>query len=207
MARRTAAEAAKTRDDILDAGRRLFTERGYAGASVPDVANAAGVTHGALYHHFENKHALFRAVFEEVERGLNERVLAAASRHDDIWDGFLAGTREVLVAMATPEFQQICLADAPAVFGAQEWHAVDSGIGYRTMRGGIELLHAAGYLRDADLEAVATLLFGGLTEACIQLARAGTTNGSRKPADDELTVDRVVDTTAAIILALSPGKP
>jgi AcrR family transcriptional regulator len=70
MARKTAAETAKTRARILRAARRLFADKGYADASLGEVASRAGVTKGGLYHHFRDKRDLFAAVFDELEREL-----------------------------------------------------------------------------------------------------------------------------------------
>ncbi|NJS14659.1 MAG: TetR/AcrR family transcriptional regulator [Sphingopyxis sp.] len=77
MARRSAADAAITRADILAAGREHFATKGYANAAARDIAAAAGVTVGALFHHFGSKAGLFRAVFEELVGELNDAALAA----------------------------------------------------------------------------------------------------------------------------------
>ena len=70
---RTQAErSATTRRALLDAARALFSERGYAGTAREDIVERAGVTRGALYHHFANKQAVFQAVFEELEAALDE---------------------------------------------------------------------------------------------------------------------------------------
>lgn len=196
MARRTAAEAAQTRRDILDAARTLFAERGYASVSVPDIARSVGMTHGALYHHFSSKVVLFKAVFDEVEHQLNDRVVTEALTKDTPWDSFVAGTRAVIEGMKDPVYQQVALTDAPAVFGWNEWHAVDSGIGLQTLTYGLEMMQADGYLDGVDLPPFATLLFGGLTEAGMQLAKRGA----------EFDVDRLVDTVCRTVLALSPSK-
>lgn len=196
MARRTAAEAAQTRQDILAAARRLFAERGYTHVSVPDISRSIGLTHGALYHHFDSKDELFRAVFDQVEQELNEKVITTALTEGSAWESFVAGTRAVITGMKDPEFQQIALTDAPAVFGWGEWHAVDTGIGMTTLLGGLEMLQADGYLVGADLTPLSMLLFGGMTEAGMQLARDG--------SDDE--IERFVATICQVILAMSPGR-
>jgi AcrR family transcriptional regulator len=195
MARRTPAEAAQTKEAILAAARRLFAERGYNGVSVPDIARAVDVTHGALYHHFPTKEALFRAVFADIENELNDAVVASALAAPTTWGGFVAGTRTVLERMGRPAYLQIALVDAPAIFGWHEWRTVDSAIGMRTMRVGLDLLQAEGFLAGADLDTLAVLLFGALTEAGIHLAGEGS----------EVDVDRVLAVTCELVLALSPG--
>lgn len=195
MARRSAAEAARTRDDVLASARQLFAERGYHDVSVPEIAGAAGVTHGALYHHFGNKQGLFRAVFEQVEHELNDAVVAAALAEPTTWDAFVAGTRTVLDARDDPAYRQVALTDAPSVLGWQEWSAVDASIGMQTVRTGLDLLAADGFLAGADLDALSVLLFGALTEGTISLTRDA-------PAVER---DQLVAAVCGIVLALSPG--
>ena len=63
-----AEQVAQTRSALIGAGRRLFGEQGFAATSVDDLARAARVTTGALYHHFPTKTALFETVFEGCTR-------------------------------------------------------------------------------------------------------------------------------------------
>jgi AcrR family transcriptional regulator len=193
--RRSAADAARTREDVLSAARDLFTERGYHHVSVPEIAKAAGVTHGALYHHYATKQELFRAVFDRVEHELNDQVIAAALAAPDAWGAFVAGTRTVLTAMANPAYQQVALTDAPSVFGWHEWRTVDSTIGMQTLRAGLGLLQADGFLAGVDLDAFAIVVFGALTESTISLARPGC------PVD----ADRMMAMMCGLVLAFSPG--
>lgn len=194
MARRTAAEAEETRQAVLAAARALFAERGYNGVSVPECAKAAGVTHGGLYHHYPSKALLFRAVFHDIERELNDTVMAKAGEAATMREGFLLGARASIDHMALPEYQQIALTDAPAVFGWDEWRAIDSQIGFPTMVAGLELLKLEGLLGQADdLHALGVLLFGGLTEAAVRIARGGA----------DIDADRVVAMVDRIIQSLS----
>lgn len=195
MARRSAADAARTRDDVLASARQLFTERGYHDVSVPEIAKAAGVTHGALYHHFTNKQGLFRAVFEQVEHELNDAVVTAALAEPTTWDAFVAGARAVLDARHDPAYQQVALVDAPSVLGWHEWSEIDESIGMATARAGLDLLADEGYLAGVDLDALSIVLFGALTEGTIALSR-GSTSVER---------DQLVESVCRIVLALSPG--
>src|SRR5918997_2783844 len=77
--RRSQAERrAATRRALLDAARELFAERGYHGAAAEEIVRRAGVTRGAMYHHFGDKRGLFRAVVEEIETEVDEAALEAA---------------------------------------------------------------------------------------------------------------------------------
>src|SRR5437016_5521869 len=71
-----AEQSDTTRRALVAAARRLFAERGYAETPTGAVVEAAGVTRGALYHHFRDKTALFRAVYEDLEGEVVARVVA-----------------------------------------------------------------------------------------------------------------------------------
>jgi TetR/AcrR family transcriptional regulator, acrAB operon repressor len=81
--RRTAEEAAATRELILDTALGEFGESGYAGARLADIAQAAGITRGAIYHHFEGKEHLYRALVEERSAGINALAEGILEAGDD----------------------------------------------------------------------------------------------------------------------------
>src|SRR5580700_9603601 len=88
MLRSQHAEA--TRRAVLDAARSLFGRQGYAQTSVDEIADAARVTKGAVYHHFAGKEALFRAVYAEVEADAQARALAAGDPREPPLDQLVA---------------------------------------------------------------------------------------------------------------------
>jgi AcrR family transcriptional regulator len=169
--RRTADDAAVTRAAIVDAARRSFAEHGFAATTVDTVAAAVGVTKGALYHHFTDKQALFRAVFVELEHELDSHVNAVARTGTDALGAFALGCGAWLDFAARPDYQRIAAVEAPAVLGVTEWHAIDSAIGITTMSAGLRALHRAGHLAASPSPARTILLFGALTEAGLALAR------------------------------------
>jgi AcrR family transcriptional regulator len=169
--RRTAAEAGETRLAVLHAAREAFVEQGYAAASTTAIARQAGVTRGALYHHFPDKSALFRAVFVAIEQELNDSVLEAARAATTTLDAFVAGCAAYLDFAVRPDWQRIAVVDAPAVLGTAEWHAIDSGIGLASMEAGLAALEAEGLLQRSASPELAVLLFGALTDAGLALAR------------------------------------
>ena len=90
--RRTQAERSEaTQSALIATGRRLFAERGYASVGTQEIVTAAGVTRGALYHHFRDKRDVFAAVFEEVERELATSMAAVASAKKDAWSNLIDG--------------------------------------------------------------------------------------------------------------------
>jgi AcrR family transcriptional regulator len=173
MPRRSAADAAVTRSDILAAGREYFTTKGYAGAAARDIAAAAGVTVGALFHHFGSKAGLFRAVFEQLVGELNDAAMAAfkATQSDDPLDAIIAGMAVALGFAKKPDFHRIVTVDGPVVLGADEWRAIDSRMGFQTVAGGVRMLKASGQIEDMPTRPLAVLLMGAMNNAGFALAR------------------------------------
>src|SRR5688572_13898224 len=98
-----------TRKALIKVGRALFTDAGYAQTATEDIVQQAGVTRGALYHHFANKEGLFKAVLEEVQQEVACNVEEAASKHSERWEQLLGGCRAFLVAGTDPNVQRIML--------------------------------------------------------------------------------------------------
>jgi AcrR family transcriptional regulator len=163
--RRTAEEAAGTRAALVVAARRLFTEPGFAAATLDDVARQAGVTRGAFYHHFADKEALFAAVFEEIQAELAIRAATAARRGTSRVDGLVRGCLAFLDACLEPDVVRIMLADAPAVLGWDAWREIDSR---HTLGSTVVAVRAAmdsGEMVRVSPEAVADVIAGALTQA------------------------------------------
>ena len=169
--RRTAADAEATRRAILAAARASFAEHGFAAASTTAIAAAAGVTRGALYHHFAGKTDLFRAVFVEIEHELNDYGPCRRLAETGSLYAFVAGCAAWLDFAVRPDYQRIAVVDAPAVLGAVEWHDIDAGIGLASMEAGPRALAATGFSSGRPSRALAVLLFGALTDAGLVLAR------------------------------------
>lgn len=173
--RRTQAErSAATRDALIAAGRALFGARGYAEVGTEEVVRAAGVSRGALYHHFADKAELFAAVLQSVEEMSNARVVAAvtAADPDDPIAAMQLGTAAFLDICTEPEMARIMLIDAPAVLGAQVWseagNETDIGLVVQLITRGIEL----GRIRPQPAVPLARILLGALREAALFLASA-----------------------------------
>ena len=169
--------------------RRLA--QGFADTPTTQIASEAGVTRGALYHHFSDKTALFHAVFVELENALNDAVVHAAteSRHD-LRTAFRAGTRALLEFATSPEYRQIAVADGPAVVGMAEWHRIDTDIGMASLHLMLDAFHAEGELATRPSPTRSVLLFGALTQAAVELGRATST----------LSIDEIVDDYERLVL-------
>jgi AcrR family transcriptional regulator len=173
-----ASQAAATRTQLVATGRRLFAERGYAGTATEEIVAEAGVTRGALYYHFRNKQDLFRAVFEDVEEAVHERVSAVAMAEPEPWDGLVAGCRAYLEASLDPTTQRIALIDAPSVLGWDAWHA-----GFQHLFGllaiGLHWAVAAGEIEDQPVVPLAHVLLGALNEGAMFIARSDDRGAAR----------------------------
>jgi AcrR family transcriptional regulator len=163
--RRTAEEAAGTVAALVAAARRLFTEPGFAAATLDDVARQAGVTRGALYHHFADKESLFAAVFEEIQAELAVRCATAARRATSRVDGIVRGSLAFLDACLEPDVVRIMLADAPAVIGWEGWREIDLRYTLGSTIVAVRAAIDAGEMVRASPDAVADVIAGALTQA------------------------------------------
>jgi AcrR family transcriptional regulator len=173
--RRTQAErSTATRGALVAAARRLFAERGYAAVGTPEVAAAAGVTRGALYHQFADKADLFLAVYEQVEQEVTERIgeLVVAAGARDPLEALTAGAEAFLEACAEPDINRIALLDAPAVLGWEQWRAVGLKYGLGLTDAILRAAMDAGRIAEQPLRPLAHVLLGALDEAALYVARA-----------------------------------
>ncbi|AZM53677.1 TetR family transcriptional regulator [Streptomyces sp. WAC 01529] len=184
-----AEQRAATRRALLAEGRRRFAVDGYHDVVLAEVAQGAGVTKGAAYHHFESKAGLFRAVVAEVQRELGERVAEAAGRHEDPWEQLRAGCRAFLAAGRDPVVRRVVLMDAPAVLGWDEWRAMDEDSSARHLTEVLGALVAARVIADRPVEPLARLLSGAMNEAALWLARS---TDPRAPEQTEQALDRLL---------------
>lgn len=161
--RRSQAERREeTRGLLLSAARKLFAEKGFAETSTPEIVAAAGVTRGALYHHFADKTALFKAVVEQEHA---ERAAAIEAAGDampaDPLAALLAGSDAFFAAMANPGRRRILLVDAPAVLGRDMLDDIDARTGLQTLVCGLRDAMDAGAIKRAPVLPLAQL-FGAL---------------------------------------------
>ncbi|WP_067827246.1 TetR/AcrR family transcriptional regulator [Actinomadura kijaniata] len=161
----------RTRAALIAEARRLFAARGYGAVGLAEIVAAAGVTKGALYHHFANKTDLFRAVLDQVQHEVADRVAAAADARPDPWDRLVAGCRAFLEVATDPEAQQIMLIDGPAVLGWNEWRAMDEENSARHLADALRELTGAGVIPAQPVEPLVHLLSGAMNEAVLWLAR------------------------------------
>ncbi len=183
--RRTQAErAAGTREALIAAARPLFAAQGFAEVALETIVRAAGVTRGALYHHFADKTELFAAVFEQVEGEVAARMgeaIAAANETDPVAVMRL-GAGFWLDACSDPEVQRIVLVDAPAVLGWTRWTEIGNRYNIGLVRALLADAVATGRIPAQPIEATALTLLGAMREATLYVARAEDHNQARQEA-------------------------
>ncbi|MGO4157932.1 TetR/AcrR family transcriptional regulator [Cupriavidus sp. YAF13] len=168
MVRRTRVEMEETRATLLATARKVFSEHGYADTSMDDLTAQAGLTRGALYHHFGDKKGLLAAVVEQIDAEMDARLQVISDAAENAWEGFRSRCRAYLEMALEPEIQRIVLRDARAVLGGtspeSQRHCVES------MQRLIDNLMRQGVVDEADPQALASLIYGSLAEAAFWIA-------------------------------------
>jgi AcrR family transcriptional regulator len=167
--------AEATRAQLLASATELFAAVGYAGVGTEDVVRAAGLTRGALYHHFADKRELFDAVYEDVERRMVTRIagaLAAAAPDVEPLVTFARAVSMFLDACLEPELLRIGLQDAPTVLGWARWREIGARYSLGLITGTLDAAMRAGVLRPAPVEPLAHLLLAALSEAALLISYA-----------------------------------
>jgi len=166
-----AERLAATRATLIAAARRAFGEKGYAEASMDDFTAEAGLTRGALYHHFGDKKGLLMAVILQIDSEMAARLNAISAAAPDRWQGFVDENVGYIEMALEPEIQRIVLRDGPAVLGdPSQWPNNDGCIA--AISASVQRLKREGLVRDVDAEAAARLICGASTYAAQWIANA-----------------------------------
>jgi len=172
--RRTQQERrAATRAALLAAGRELFAAKGFAGAGREEIVERAGVTRGAMYHHFASKEDLFRAVYEVCEEEILEQVMAAAAGARDPKEMLRLGSLAYLDVAARADVRRICLIDAPAVLAPEVRRELAERFGLGAIRDALRGCMAAGTIREQPVDLLAHVYLAALLEAATLVAEGG----------------------------------
>jgi AcrR family transcriptional regulator len=181
-----AEQAAGTRSELMRTARELFAERGYSGVGTEEIVARAGVTRGALYHHFEDKKDLFRAVHEELERDLVASIGDEIAGIEDPWELLVTAVHSFLDACTDPALIRIALIDAPVVLGWEEWREIDTRYGLGLVSFGLQNAMDRGLFRRAAVRPLAHLLVGSMTEAAMMIAHAPDHGAARREIEAPL---------------------
>jgi AcrR family transcriptional regulator len=191
QASRMAERTEETREALIAAARSLFAERGFAAVGIEEIVRAARMTRGALYHHFDSKEGLFRAVYERVEQELVEQIAADAMSTEDPLDALRAGARAFLDACEDPAVQRIALIDAPSVLGWEQWREIGLKYGFGLVQGTLQAAMDANRIERQPVRPLAHLLLGSIDEAAMLVARANDRGKTKREV--AAAVDRFLD--------------
>jgi AcrR family transcriptional regulator len=172
-----------TRATLIATARRLFAEHGYAGVPAGEIVAEAGLTRGALYHHFHDKQGLFEAVFVELETELGAEIRASMTATEASVPNAL---NTFLTACERPEVIQIGLIDAPAVLGWQAWRRIEEEHGLGLIMDFLRMARAQGELVTDAVEVLAKLMLSALIEAALVIANAEDRALARRQAQEAL---------------------
>jgi len=182
----------QTKAKLLVLARELFARQGHGGVALQEVCDRAGVTRGALYHHFPGKDELFRAVCEQVAQEVSQRLMARAAREPTAWSRLQAGCAAFLDECARPEVHQILLTDGPAVLGWAAFRELDGRHGLGLLKAGLGSAIDEGAVSSAlPVDTTAHLLVGALNEASLLIAGAEDPQAARREAMQ--SVQRLLD--------------
>ncbi len=165
-----AQQREQTRKALLHHSRRRFATAGYNAVGLTEIVRSAGVTKGALDHHFDSKADLFRAVLEQVQQEVADTVARSADAEDDPWTMLVAGCQAFLTASTAPEVQRIMLVDGPAVLGWTEWRALDEAASVRHLAEALTVLVEEGVIPSQPIAPLTHLISGAMNEAALWLA-------------------------------------
>lgn len=172
---------AETRAKLVGAARRAFGAVGYAEASMDDFTAAAGLTRGALYHHFGDKKGLLQAVIAEIDAEMSERLRAVSARAKNPWRAFVDESIAYIEMALEPEIQRIVMRDGPAVLGdPSTWPNQSECI--RSIAQNLEKLRDQDLIVDVDPEAAARLINGASLHAAQWIANSDDPAATSKKA-------------------------
>ncbi|MBD0703871.1 TetR/AcrR family transcriptional regulator [Pseudomonas sp. PSB1] len=171
MAQKRADMISETRGKLIKAAREAFATKGYADSSMDDLTARAGLTRGALYHHFGDKKGLLQAVITQIDEEMMARLSVIIDEAATIWDGFIDESIAYIKMSLEPEIQRIVFLDGPSVLGdPSQWPSQNACI--RSTQRSIQRLIDEGTIRKVNTEATARLIMGALLGASLWIANA-----------------------------------
>lgn len=185
-----------TRAALIDAATRRFATFGFAATALEDIATDIDATRGAVYHHFSNKRALFKAVHEELESAAVARVTEIAAAAADPWTGALDALDAFLDQCLDPVYSRIVWREAPVALGWQEWHRAEETYAYGIIHKLLTALVASGQIEPVPLDTATRITFS-------MLGSAGTTLAESPASDQQRLRDEYADMVRRMMRGLS----
>lgn len=185
--------SASTKRALIDVAEELFTDNGYASASLDTIVAGARVTKGALYHHFSGKQALFEAVFERVETDASKTIQKALKSSRDPWQKALAGLQSFLEVVQQPRYRRIVIQEGPSVLGYERYREQEERSTFANVVDIVRAVLSAGtwQLDEEMLQTFARIFFGAMSSA----------GESVSSSEDPIAAAHRVETAIAFILA------
>lgn len=180
-----AQRSAQTRRALVVAARSLFVEKGFAATSTPELVERAGLTRGALYHHFRDKTELLHAVLVEEARQVAEEIENATPVNVSPVDALRVGSVAYLDAMDVPGRTCLLLIEGPAALGVVRMATIDEGHAAASLREGLE-----DAMPGRDVAALTNLLSASFDRAALEIDGGG--NKGEVRAAMLFLIDRVV---------------
>ena len=203
---KTQAERSEaTRSALVGAARRLFAERGYSEVGTEEIVRAAGVTRGALYHHFDGKRELMRAVYEQLEEELSQQFAESVTPGAAPLQVLREGAQTFLDQCLEREVQQIALLDAPAVLGWEAWREVNAKYALGLIEGVIAHGIEVGQIRPQPVRPLAHALIGALDELAMVVARSADQQAARAEVGE--TLETLIEGITNVPPASSASPP
>ena len=185
MVKTRESEAARTRSKLVFHARRLFARGGQAAVGVIEVSKAAGVTTGALYHHFSKRQDLLRAVLEDVAASVATRALEAMRGHDEPWKRLMLGITAVLDA-CLEDAVRMAYNEAASILGLDAWRALEESKTGVLLVQGLMAVRATGQLKPVSLELLAAMVKGAVVEGAMSITRSKKPRKTRREAGELL---------------------
>ena len=187
MAQKRADMIAETRAKLIKAAREAFATKGFAESSMDDLTAQAGLTRGALYHHFGDKKGLLEAVVGQIDHEMTTRLGEILANAATTWDGFVDDSIAYILMATEPEIQRIMLLDGPSVLGdPSRWPGQNSCI--RSTERSLQKLLDDGVIRPLDAQATSRLINGSLFSAALWIAHSDDPQAVSKQAVDSFKV-------------------
>lgn len=185
MVKTRESDAARTRVKLIAHGRRLFARGGQAAVGVIEVSKAAGVTTGALYHHFANRQDLLRAVMEDVAASVAARAVEAMTGRDDPWDRLMAGVTAVLDACLEGDVKHL-YNEAASILGLERWRALEESKTGALLMKGLQAVAKTGQLKPVSLSLLAAMVKGAVVEVAMSITHSKQPKKTRREAGELL---------------------
>jgi AcrR family transcriptional regulator len=186
-----AAQGRATRGQLIQVATRLFAEHGYEGTSIEAVLTAAGVSRGALYHHFAGKEALFEAVVAAVSDQVTLELTEVIRDCADPVEALRTAALAWISLAADPVIQRVVLVDAPSVLGWERWRDMDHGRTLGALQAMLQAVSDGGGLPAELVSPFSHMILAALDEIALVVARS--TDSTTAVAEGRMAVEALLD--------------